>query len=77
MRADICDSSDTATLLRLKRTLQELDADVIGDFDSPLGVRLYEVRVGADVLHVFADDWSIDIDGPPALVERIVAAVKE
>jgi len=77
MHAEICEPTDTLTLARFKRVLHALGAELLGDFDSSLDVRLLEVCLDGDILHIFADSWSVDIEGSPALVQRVVAAMKE
>jgi hypothetical protein len=77
MHADICEPTDNAALARFKRVLHALGAEVVGDYDSSLGVRLLHVRIGNEVLHIFADNWSVDIEGPPALVQQIMSLMKE
>jgi hypothetical protein len=76
MRADICEPTDTAALACFKRALQVLGAELVGDYGSSFDVQLLEVRIGDEFLQVFADSWSVDIEGPPQLVERIVAEIK-
>jgi hypothetical protein len=77
MRADICEPSDGEALGRFRRALIALGAELLGDHDSSLDVRLLEFRIGAEVLHVFADAWSVDIEGAPGLVQRVLAAMAQ
>jgi hypothetical protein len=77
MRADICEPSDAAALARFKQVLQALGAELLGNYGSSFDVELLEVRIGAELLHVFSDAWSVDIEGPQQLVERIISAMKE
>jgi hypothetical protein len=77
VRADICEPTDAGALVRFRQVLHSLGAELVGDFGSSLDVTLLEVRVGAEVLHVFADTWSVDIEGPPSLVQRIAAMMAD
>lgn len=71
MRADICDPRDQAGVERFKATLQQLGATSVGN-SWGIGVDVLELQIGQDVLTVFSDTWSIDVEGPEHLVQRIV-----
>lgn len=73
MRADICASDDYDTRDRLLAALGEIGAAHEGDWDSSLGVGLHRFRIGAEVLTIFIDAWSVDIEGPDDLVQRVLA----
>jgi hypothetical protein len=76
MRADICEPRDTVAIARFKAVLETVGAELL-DHAWAVGVDHWRYRVGADLLSVFADAWSVDIEGPPELVQRVVAAVQE
>jgi hypothetical protein len=76
MRADICEPTDTAALDRFRRALTVLGAVAEWHSDSSLGVGLSRVAIGGDVLNIFSDAWSVDIDGPAELVERVLSAMR-
>jgi hypothetical protein len=52
-----------------------LGAEARRDFDSSLGVGVVEVRIGSETLLVFRDSWSVDIEGPEELVQRVLNAI--
>jgi hypothetical protein len=72
MRADICDPEDTDRLAHFRAILRAIKAELIEHHDSSLGVDLWEFRIGDATLNVFADPWSVDIEGPPTIVQRII-----
>jgi hypothetical protein len=76
MHADICDPDDLATVARFKAVLASLGAELT-DSQWAIGVDMWRYRIGSETLHVFADTWSVDIDGPRELVQRVVAGVRE
>jgi hypothetical protein len=73
-RADVCASDDDDAIARLQAVLAELGwgADDTGH-DSPLGVGLTRFRSGGDELTVFRDAWAVDIAGPDAAVNQVLA----
>jgi len=73
MRADICDPGDAEALARLKVALSELGAVHRETHQSSLGVDLQTFAVGGDELRVYIDNWSIDVEGPEAVVQAILA----
>jgi hypothetical protein len=73
MRADICQPSDSEAIARFQAALRLSGAVLVEQHQSALGVDLYLYQIGVDKLTVFSDSWSIDIEGPPELVEQIVA----
>ena len=75
MRADICEPSDAAALVAFRQALRLLGAEARRDFDSSLGVGVVEVRIGSETLLVFRDSWSVDIEGPEELVQRVLNAI--
>jgi hypothetical protein len=77
MRADICEPQDAATIARFKAVLRSLGAELLDHHDSALGVDLWRYRVGEAILSVFADSWSVDLEGPAEFVQQVVAAVQE
>lgn len=75
MHAHICDPQDAAAVARLRAALRELGAEALGH-DWAIGVDLWTCRVGGNTLKVFSDAWSVDIEGPAEMVQRIVAIVR-
>jgi hypothetical protein len=76
MRADICEASDDAAIARLRVALKEMGARLLQRHNSPLGVDLYEFKACGDHITVFSDAWSVDVEGPSELVQRLVAACR-
>lgn len=77
MHEHICEPTDAAALAAFRKALQSLATERLGDFDSALGVRLVEFRIGEETLRVFNDDWSVDIEGSEKLVRKVLNAVAE
>lgn len=71
MRADICDPGDTAAVERFRDALRRLGAGV-SEKDWALGVDVYRLRIAGDELIIFSDAWSVDVEGPDALVRRVL-----
>lgn len=76
MRAQICDASDTASLSRLREALRCLGAAPDGDLPCP-GVVFLFFRFANEKVVVSADEWTVDIDGPAAVVEKIIASMRK
>ena len=76
MRADICDPSDEAAVERFRGVLRALCATK-RESGWDIGVTVYRMRIGPEELFVFSDSWSIDIEGPDGLVQRVVAEYAE
>ena len=76
MRADICASDDYDTRDRLLAALGELGGAHEGDSDA-LGVGLHRFRFPAGELSVFIDAWSVDLDGPDALVRQVLQLISD
>jgi hypothetical protein len=72
MRADICDPSDNAAVERFRAALRQLGATE-ADSSWAIGVTVHRIRIGDEELLVFNDSWSIDIEGPDTLVQRVVS----
>jgi hypothetical protein len=75
MHADICASDDYETRERLLNALAEIGAANEGDWESSLGVGLHRFRVGFETLTVFIDAWTVDIEGPDALVQQVLQLI--
>jgi len=71
MRADICDPEDAAAVARFVAALRNLGAD-LSEKSWGLGVDVYQVSIGGEELTVFSDSWSIDVEGPNALVHKVL-----
>lgn len=41
-----------------------------------IGVTVREYRIGDQVMKVFSDTWSVDIEGPDAIVKGILEAMR-
>ena len=72
MRADICDSNDEAAVARFRGVLRGLGAQ-LEDKSWAIGVDLHRLKIGDAELLVFSDQWSLDIEGPDDLVQRILS----
>lgn len=75
MRADICNPDDKVAFDRFRQILKTLGA-TLDEHGWVPDVDMYKVRVGTDTVTVFVDPWSVDIDGPSDLVNRIIAMMK-
>jgi hypothetical protein len=76
MHADICDPDDAPALLRFQNILRELGAQP--GVEVPVsGLQMLFVTIGAEHITVFMDSLSVDIAGPPQLVQSIVGKMKE
>jgi hypothetical protein len=71
VRADICDPGDTAAVERFREALRRLGADPSGE-GWALGVDVCRLKIGRDELTIFSDPWSVDVEGPDALVQRLI-----
>lgn len=71
MHADICDSNDEAGVARFREALRRLGAH-LDDKSWAIGVDIYRLRIGDEELSVFSDEWSLDIEGPDDLVQRVL-----
>jgi hypothetical protein len=75
-RTDICASDDHETIARLQAIIAELGGVADDNWhDSPIGTGLTRFRFGDRELTVFKDAWVVDVAGPEALVNDIVAAL--
>jgi len=77
LRADICEPQDTDALANFRRVLHSLGAEFVRDFGSPHDVQVVELHIGGELLRVFSDSSSVDIEGPPELVQRVTAGMAE
>lgn len=80
MRMDICTSDDHETVAAMLGALAAVGAlsdepDSSDPAESPLGVGLHRFRVGSQVLTVFVDAWTVDLEGPDELVNRVLRAM--
>jgi hypothetical protein len=76
MHVDICDREDQETISRLSAAIAQLGGRADDDWhESSLGVGLQRFRFGQEELTVFADAWCVDVEGPEALVRRLLAAM--
>jgi hypothetical protein len=71
MRVDICDPSDEAAVARFESRLRQLGATSVGK-SWAIGVDVLELQIGQEVLTVYSDAWSIDVEGPEHLVQMVV-----
>ena len=72
LRADICDPDDKAAVERFRTVLSNLGAGV-SEQSWGLGVDVYRLLIDGEELTVFSDTWSIDVEGPDALVQRVLS----
>jgi hypothetical protein len=73
-RVDICASDDFETIALLTGAIRELGGRAEGG-DGSVGVGLHRYRFPEGELTVFVDSWSVDIAGPGAVVDRVLAAM--
>lgn len=76
MRADICDSDDRAAVDRFQATLVRLGANILGKTWA-IGVDAFRFEMDGEVVTVFSDAWSVDIEGPDAIVDKVLRAFRE
>lgn len=76
MRADICNSDDEAAIASFRDALRRLGAQ-LDEKSWAIGVDLYRLRIGDEELSVFCDDWSLDIEGSDALVQKVLKEYKQ
>ena len=75
MRAPICDAEDQLSLDHFAAVLREFCAVQVRE-GWGIGVTVREYRIGDQALNVFRDSWSIDIEGPDAIVKGILEALQ-
>ena len=75
MRVDICARDDYAMQGALLEALAQVGAYPDEDFELevPLPTGFLQFRAGTEFLTVFADAWVVNLDGPDALVRRVLA----
>ncbi len=76
MRADICDPSDKAAVEAFRAVLRRIGAQLL-DKDWGIGVDVHRVRIGGQELTVFSDTWSVDIEGPDDLVQKVLSEFRD
>jgi hypothetical protein len=76
MRADICDPNDKSAVEQFLNVLKSINAERLDHIQSCVGVDLFKYRIGTDILYVFVDSWSLDIEAPDELVDRILKMLK-
>ena len=74
MHADIGNSEDETCINRFRSALVAVGAEFVSEHHSSLGVTVREYRVGKELVRVFADYWSLDIEGSEATVNQLVNA---
>ena len=77
MRVDICTREDADTQAALLATLAEVgatpdDLDAVESVGFGSGLHRFRTPAG-DVLTVYADAWGVDLEGPDAAVNRVLA----
>ena len=75
MRVEICPRDDYATQGMLLEALGRVGAHPDEDFDLdvPLPTGFLQFRVGTDFLTLYSDAWMVTLEGPDALVNRVLA----
>jgi hypothetical protein len=73
-RADICSSDDFEAISLLTAAIRELGGQGEGE-GRAIGVGLHRYRFPEGELTVFVDAWSVDVAGPEAVVDRVLAAM--
>ena len=76
MRADICASDDYDTRDRLMAAIGELGGTP-DDHSEALGVGLHRFHLPGGELTVFADAWTVDIEGPDDLVRQVLQLISD
>jgi hypothetical protein len=76
MRADICDPSDENAVERFRRAVSRLGAQ-LGDKEWGIGVDITRLQIGDQELTVFCDAWSLDIEGPDDLVQKLLGEFRQ
>jgi len=71
MHAHICDPDDEIAVERFKSTFKQLGAKSVGK-SWGIGVDVLDFQIGEAVITVFSDTWSIDIEGPEQLVQKVL-----
>ena len=77
IRLDICDPNDDAALQHFKSVLKNLGSRTVDKVESSLGVDLWKMEIQGEELTVFSDAWSIDLEGPEPLVQRIQSLMQD
>jgi len=72
MRADICNPDNDAAVERFRVVLRSLGAG-LSEKSWGLGVDVYRLIIGGEELTIFSDTWSIDVEGPDALVQKVLS----
>ena len=71
-RVDVCASDDHDAIDKLVAAVHAIGGRFDGG-DHALGVGLHRVAFPAGELTVFVDAWAVDVAGPAALVDQLVA----
>jgi len=71
MRADICDADDAAAINTFRNSLRRMGVKLL-DKDWTLGVNRHVLDIDGELLTVFSDAWSLDIEGPDQLAQRVL-----
>jgi hypothetical protein len=71
MKADICDGGDEVAVAKFRETLRRLGAKN-SEGDWAIGVATYRVQIGSEVLTIFSDTWSLDVEGADPLVQKVL-----
>jgi hypothetical protein len=74
MRTDICAREDESTQTALLEALRAVGAAPEDDslMEVPFPTELSRFRVGFQQLTVFADTWTVDLEGPDELVRQVI-----
>jgi hypothetical protein len=78
MQADICVREDFAAQTALLEAFARIGAYPDDDFELevPLPTGLLRFRAGTEFLTVLVDAWGVDLEGPDALVRRVLAEMR-
>ena len=79
MRTDICAREDESTQTALLEALTAVGAASEDDsaLEVPFPTGLSRFRVGFEQLTVFADTWTVDLEGPDELVRQVLQLISE
>jgi hypothetical protein len=77
MRTDICAREDESTQTALLEALAAIGATPEDDspMEVPFPTGLNRFRVGFEALTVFADTWTVDLEGPDELVQQVLQLI--
>jgi hypothetical protein len=70
----VCKPNDAESMARFRRALQSLSTEPVEAYDVD-DIRLCLCRIGDEVLSILCDQTAVEIDGSPAVVRQVFAAM--